>query len=113
MRRSAGADGRVVRRPRGQRLKFGRIHHGARAYLAVAGGVQTPPVLGSRATHLVSRMGGFDGRALMAGDRVPIAAGCCAAAAPEVRGPHAAAKRPRAAARVAGPQDRLVRAPTR
>ena len=53
----------------GQRLKFGRIVEGARAYLAVAGGVQTAPVLGSRATHLVSRMGGFDGRALVAGDR--------------------------------------------
>ncbi len=59
----------------GSRLKFGRIHHGARAYLAVAGGVQTPPVLGSRATHLVSRMGGLAGRALLAGDRIPIATG--------------------------------------
>lgn len=60
---------------RGQRVKFGRIVQGARAYLAVAGGVQTPPLLGSRATHLVSRMGGFEGRALAAGDRVPISAG--------------------------------------
>ena len=59
----------------GSRLKFGRIHQGARAYLAVAGGVQTPAVLGSRATHLVSHMGGLSGRALVAGDRVPIAAG--------------------------------------
>jgi antagonist of KipI len=58
----------------GQRLKFGRLVQGARAYLAVAGGVQTPPVLGSRATHLVSRMGGVDGRALAAGDRLPIRA---------------------------------------
>jgi antagonist of KipI len=57
----------------GQRLKFGRLLQGARAYLAVAGGVQTPPVLGSRATHLVSRMGGMQGRPLAAGDRVPIA----------------------------------------
>ncbi len=58
---------------RGQRLKFGRILQGARAYLAVAGGVQTPPVLGSRATHLVSHMGGLGGRALVVGDRLPIA----------------------------------------
>jgi antagonist of KipI len=57
---------------RGQRIKFGRIEQGARAYLAVAGGIQTDPVLGSRATHLVSRMGGFNGRALQPGDRVPI-----------------------------------------
>jgi biotin-dependent carboxylase-like uncharacterized protein len=67
---SPGASFQVTR---GQRLKFGRIVQGARAYLAVAGGIQTAPVLGSRATHLVSRMGGFNGRALQAGDRVPIA----------------------------------------
>jgi len=67
---SIGVSFRVTR---GQRLKFGRIVQGARAYLAVAGGVQTPLLLGSRATHLVSRMGGFEGRALIAGDRVPIA----------------------------------------
>jgi len=58
---------------RGQRVKFGRVLEGARAYLAVAGGVRTEPLLGSRATHLVSRMGGFKGRALAAGDRLPIA----------------------------------------
>jgi biotin-dependent carboxylase-like uncharacterized protein len=57
---------------RGQRLRFGRIIQGARAYLAVAGGIQTPPVLGSRATHLVSHMGGLQGRALAAGDELPI-----------------------------------------
>lgn len=57
---------------RGQRIKFGRIVQGARAYLAVAGGIQTDPVLGSRATHLVSHMGGVSGRALVSGDRVPI-----------------------------------------
>ena len=58
----------------GQRIKFGRVMEGARAYLAVAGGIQTEPVLGSRATHLVSRMGGLAGRALASGDRVPISA---------------------------------------
>ena len=52
---------------RGTRLQFGRRRSGARAYLAVAGGVQTPPVLGSRATHIVSAMGGLHGRALAAG----------------------------------------------
>jgi antagonist of KipI len=56
---------------RGARLVFGRRRAGARAYLAVAGGLQTPVVLGSRATHLVSGMGGIDGRALVAGDRLP------------------------------------------
>jgi len=59
---------------RGQRLKFGRVVQGARAYVGIAGGVLSPPVLGSRATHLVSHMGGIAGRALVAGDRVPVAA---------------------------------------
>jgi antagonist of KipI len=57
---------------RGRQLRFGRLHQGARAYLAVAGGIQTPDVLGSRSTHLVSHIGGLDGRALIAGDRLPI-----------------------------------------
>jgi len=59
----------------GQRIRFGKRVQGARAYLGVAGGVQAPVVLGSRATHLVSGMGGHEGRALAAGDRVPILAG--------------------------------------
>jgi antagonist of KipI len=60
---------------RGARVQFGRRRAGARAYLAIRGGIQTPPVLGSRATHVVSAMGGWHGRALAAGDRLPIASG--------------------------------------
>jgi biotin-dependent carboxylase-like uncharacterized protein len=56
----------------GSRLRFGARRRGARAYLAVSGGIAVPPVLGSRATHVVSRMGGVDGRALVAGDRLPL-----------------------------------------
>lgn len=56
----------------GSRLRFGRRRAGARAYLAIAGGILTEPVLGSRSTHLVSRMGGLAGRALMAGDVLPV-----------------------------------------
>ncbi len=56
-------------------LRFGARHRGSRAYLAVAGGVDTPLVLGSRSTHLVSAMGGLDGRALISGDVLPVAAG--------------------------------------
>jgi antagonist of KipI len=58
--------------PRGARMQFGRRTAGARTYLAVSGGLQTPAVLGSRATHLVCAMGGIGGRALVAGDRLPI-----------------------------------------
>jgi antagonist of KipI len=56
----------------GTRLKFGARRRGARAYLAVAGGIDVPPILGSRATHVISAMGGFEGRALRAGDRLPL-----------------------------------------
>jgi antagonist of KipI len=58
--------------PAGATLRFGSRIRGARAYLAVAGGVAVPPTLGSRATHLISRMGGLDGRPLKAGDLVPL-----------------------------------------
>jgi antagonist of KipI len=57
----------------GSCLRFGDRMRGARAYLAVAGGILVPPVLGSRATHVVSRMGGHEGRALRAGDVLPLA----------------------------------------
>ena len=56
----------------GSRLRFGARRLGARAYLAVRGGIAVPPVLGSRATHLISAMGGVQGRALRFGDRVPL-----------------------------------------
>ena len=44
---------------------------GAFAYLAVAGGFDTPIVLGSRATHTRSSMGGIEGRMLQIGDSLP------------------------------------------
>jgi KipI family sensor histidine kinase inhibitor len=53
-------------------LRFGTRQRGARAYVAFAGGIDTSPLLGSRATHVRTRMGGLDGRALQAGDRLPI-----------------------------------------
>lgn len=58
----------------GQVLAIGAARSGLRGYLAVFGGVGTPPVLGSRSTDLKCRMGGLDGRALKAGDVLPIGA---------------------------------------
>ena len=57
----------------GSRLRCGARGRGARLTLAVQGGFDVPVTLGSRATHLVSRMGPFGGRALRAGDVLPIA----------------------------------------
>lgn len=58
--------------PSGGRVRFGAHHRGARLALAVRGGFDVPATFGSRATHLVSRMGPFGGRALRAGDVLPI-----------------------------------------
>jgi len=52
----------------GQRMRFGARRAGARATFAVRGGFSMPPIFGSRATSVVSRMGPFGGRALLAGD---------------------------------------------
>jgi antagonist of KipI len=58
--------------PSGGTLDFGARRRGARAYLAVCGGFDVPVVLGSRATHAPSGLGGWKGRALQAGDRLPL-----------------------------------------
>lgn len=58
--------------PEGATLRFGVRRRGARAYLGIEGGIAVPPIFGSRATHLVSAMGGIEGRALEAGDRLPL-----------------------------------------
>ena len=59
---------RVVEAGSGAIVKFGERLSGARAYVAVAGGIDVPRVLGSRSTHVLTGMGGFEGRALKPGD---------------------------------------------
>lgn len=58
----------------GQVLKLGLPRRGpwpaCRAYLCLAGGVQVPPVLGSRSTQLRGAFGGHEGRTLRLGDRL-------------------------------------------
>jgi len=55
----------------GATLEIGDALDGARAWLAVDGGIAVPEVLGSRSTHLRGSFGGHEGRALAAGDRLP------------------------------------------
>ncbi len=64
---------------RGRRLSFGRCIAGCRAYLAFAGGIDVAPVLGSRSTYVRAALGGLNGRALEAGDRINVAATTTAA----------------------------------
>ncbi|HEY6362867.1 MAG TPA: 5-oxoprolinase subunit PxpB, partial [Vicinamibacterales bacterium] len=89
----------------GSVIRCGERRNGARAYLAFDGGIGTPPVLGSRATHMVSELGGIAGRALKAGDVIPL----------QPRSPASARPKPRAGGPIAmggarlrvllGPQD--------
>ena len=57
-----------VRVRAGERVKFGAARSGCRGYLAVAGGLDVPVVLGSRGTYLRAALGGLAGRALRDGD---------------------------------------------
>jgi biotin-dependent carboxylase-like uncharacterized protein len=59
----------------GDVLSFGFITSGARAYLAVAGGIDVPQYVGSRATYTLCGLGGFEGRALQPGDVLQIGDG--------------------------------------
>jgi antagonist of KipI len=80
----AGADpqGRLDDRPvaswrafavhAGETLACGALRGGARSYLCFRGGVSVPLLFGSASTHLLTGLGGFEGRALRAGDRVPL-----------------------------------------
>ena len=61
----------------GQTLSFDYLRSGARAYVAVAGGIDVPVVLGSRSTYTLGALGGLDGRNLQAGDELRIAATSC------------------------------------
>lgn len=55
----------------GEILRIGAVREGV-AYLAVAGGCQVPMQLGSRSTYARARLGGIEGRAIRAGDPVPV-----------------------------------------
>ena len=63
----------------GQSIRIGLpragVMAGARAYLCIAGGIDVAPALGSRSTQLRGAIGGFEGRALRAGDRLPLGEG--------------------------------------
>jgi biotin-dependent carboxylase-like uncharacterized protein len=60
--------------PRESKLVVGPTTNGARCYLCIAGGIQVPPFLGSASTHLLSSLGGFEGRALRHSDVLQLGA---------------------------------------
>lgn len=73
----------------GDELSFGILTGGARMYIAVAGGIDVPVVLGSRSLYALGAFGGFAGRSLQAGDVLPVGASANATAgrkvAPDLR----------------------------
>ncbi len=63
---------RPIALPAGCVLSLGACRRGARAYLAVDGGIDVPVVLGSRSTDLRGGFGGHAGRALRTGDSLSL-----------------------------------------
>ncbi|WP_339193576.1 biotin-dependent carboxyltransferase family protein [Aeribacillus sp. FSL W8-0870] len=53
---------------KGDQLSFTGLKSGARAYIAIAGGINVPKVMGSKSTYLKAGIGGLNGRALQKGD---------------------------------------------
>lgn len=66
--------------PAGSHIRFQAARRGCRCYVAIAGGVDAPVVMGSRSTVLLAAFGGHCGRRLTAGDDlmvgVPSETGC-------------------------------------
>jgi antagonist of KipI len=56
----------------GDMLSFRGLKNGCRCYIAFAGGINVPPVMGSRSTYLRAKTGGFGGRALSPGDELAL-----------------------------------------
>ena len=52
----------------GGTLRLGATRSGARCYLCVQGGIVVTPFLGSASTHILTGLGGFEGRSLRKGD---------------------------------------------
>lgn len=59
----------------GDVLKMGFAAAGCRTYLAVHGGIDVPSVMGSRATMIGKKFGGFEGRRLEKGDVLEVRGG--------------------------------------
>ena len=82
---AAGGEARVLKPfrsallRRGDRLQIGAVEEGSVAYLAVSGGIAIQSFLGSLSTYMRAGLGGFEGRALKAGDCLPLAFGAAPA----------------------------------
>ena len=90
--------------PKGSVLAFGRPRSGVRAYVAFAGGIDVPQVMGSKSTYVRGRLSGFQGRTLQPDDVIPLGE----SPTPNVRrrlAPHRVPQPSNTARVVLGPQD--------
>ena len=90
---------------RGQKLALGAVTNAARGYLAVAGGFDIGSMLGSRSTHLRSRLGGVDGGPIRAGQELPLALASAPDGPDLAFDPAALPGRPARIRAIPGPQD--------
>ena len=93
-----------IRLSKGQVVRIGTLSGSAVAYLAVEGGFDIAPVLGSQSTLMRAAIGGFEGRALKAGDVLPLKQGT-AVVREEVTLPPTQFAPPSRVRVVLGPQD--------
>lgn len=56
----------------GDEISFGFVKAGARIYIAFAGGIDVPVVMGSRSTYGLGGLGGLNGGPLQSGDLFPL-----------------------------------------
>jgi biotin-dependent carboxylase-like uncharacterized protein len=63
---------RSIRLQQGEVVRIGALSRGAVLYVAVEGGFEVEPVLGSASTYVRGGFGGWHGRALVEGDRLPL-----------------------------------------
>jgi len=91
----------------GQTISLSSARSGVRSYIAVAGGIDTPPVLGSRATFNKAGVGGMGGHAIKVGQMLPVAAGagCPGLEVPETARPRFSTDRQWEIEVCAGPND--------
>ena len=92
----------------GETLKVGGMQSGSRCYLCVHGGINVPLFAGSASTHVLSGLGGFEGRALRKGDVLHIVKPTATAVNRFIASETLTLLAPRKALRVtAGPQAQL------
>ncbi|MBX9776843.1 MAG: biotin-dependent carboxyltransferase family protein [Xanthobacteraceae bacterium] len=89
---------------RGEALRIGALTGATVLYVAVEGSFDIAPVLGSVSTDIRGGLGGWHGRALAAGDRLPLRQANAAARGELCLGGFSASPRPRVRV-IKGPQD--------